>query len=310
MSSFSDEAVEKLVKAGEIAARVRDRSAGLVRSGSSAREVCEKVEELIRDMGAVPAFPCNFSVNEVAAHYTPGIDDDVKLVGMEVVKVDIGVAVDGYIADTAVTVDLSGLYERLLEASRAALERVVAIMKPNVRIYDIGRTVESTIRSYGFKPIRNLTGHTIDRWRIHAGTQIPNYPDRTTFHKRLKPGTLVAVEPFATNGRGFVREGGITNIYSYTGRRGKYKLSSIEEEILQYIIDNYRTLPFTPRWLLQKFKPEEIEPAIKSLVAKGILYDYPILVEASRGMVSQFEHTFLILKDRVIVTTCPECNTG
>lgn len=305
--ALDEEAVEKIIKAGEIGARVRELATSLVKPGASAREVCSRVEEYTLELGAKPAFPCNFSVNEVAAHYTPGLDDDVRLTGVEVVKIDVGVHVDGYIADTAATVDLSGVNGPLLDAARSALEQVVRIMKPNIRVYDIGKAVEAAIKKHGYRPVRNLTGHTIGRWIIHAGTQIPNYPDRTTFHKRLRPGTLVAVEPFATNGRGLVRDGGVVNIYSYTGKRGRYKLSPEEEEVLEYIVENYKTLPFTPRWLLERFDKETITQAIRTLTAKGIIYPYPILVEASKGLVSQFEHTFLILEDRVIVTTCRDC---
>ena len=295
--------VEKLVEAGRIAIGAREHGASLVKPGASAREVCEEVEDWIRRHGGEPAFPCNFSVDEVAAHYTPGVKDDIRLRGDEVVKIDVGVHVDGYIADTAVTVDLSGKYTRLLEAAKHALEAVVEIMKPGIRIYDIGKTVENTIKKYGFKPIRNLTGHTIGHYLIHAGTTIPNYADRTTFYKRLRPGTLVAVEPFATNGKGIVKEGRITNIYSLTGRRPRAKLTEAESTALSVIMEKYKTLPFTPRWLIGELGEDKAESAVRGLYMKGVLHGYPILVEAGKGRVSQFEHTFLILKDRVIVTT-------
>lgn len=129
------------------------------------------------------------------------------------------------------------------------------------------------------------------------------------FHVRLRPGTLVAIEPFATNGRGFVRESPLTNIYSYTGRRPKLPLNEVEEKILSKILEEYRTLPFTPRWLTRWFARETVAEAVKGLQAKGVLHGYPVLVEAGRGMVSQFEHTFLILEDRVLVTTCPDCTS-
>ena len=296
-----EDAYDKLIRAGKIAAEARDYGASLVKPGASAREVCEEVESLIRKRGAEPAFPCNFSVNEVAAHYTPGVSDDVRVKEGDVVKVDVGAHIDGYIADTAITVDL-GDHSDLLEAVRAALAAVESIMKPNIRIYDIGRTIEATIKKRGFKPIRNLTGHTIGRYLIHAGTSIPNYAERTTFYKRLKPGTLVAVEPFGTNGRGMVREGSTTNIYSYTGRRPRHNLNVEEAEVLNYIVSKYKTLPFTPRWLAEEFG-EEVEGIVKRLEAKGVLYGYPVLIEAGRGLVAQFEHTFLILRDRVVVTT-------
>ncbi len=296
-----EDAFDKLVRAGKIAAEARDYGASLVKPGATAREVCEEVESLIQKRGAEPAFPCNFSVNEVAAHYTPGVGDDVRVREGDVVKVDVGAHIDGYIADTAITVDL-GNHEGLLEAVKAALAAVESIMKPNIRIYDIGRTIESTIKKRGYRPVRNLTGHTIGRYLIHAGTSIPNYAERTTFYKRLKPGTLVAVEPFGTNGRGVVREGGITNIYSYMGKRPRHPLAPEEANVLDYIVKHYRTLPFTPRWLAREFG-DGVENIVKRLEAKGILYGYPILIEAARGLVAQFEHTFLILKDRVVVTT-------
>ncbi len=294
--------VDKLVKAGEIAIEAREHGASLVKPGASAREVCEEVEDLIRRRGGLPAFPCNFSVDEVAAHYTPGVKDDIRLKGTEVVKVDVGVHVDGWIADTAVTVDLSGRHESLLDAVRKALNQVVNIMKPNISVYMIGRTIETTLKKAGFKPVRNLTGHTIGRYLIHAGETIPNYADRAYFVKKLRPGTIVAVEPFGTPGRGLVREGPILNIYSYLGRRPRRPLSDEEYKVLEYIVENYRTLPFTPRWLAKEFG-EKVEETVRSLMGKGVLIGYPILVEASKAVVAQFEHTFVILRDKVIVTT-------
>jgi len=304
-----DGAVEKLLQAGKIAAEAREYAAKLLAPGVSARSVCERVESFIVERGGKPAFPCNFSVDHVAAHYTPGVEDDVVLEGGEVVKVDVGVHVDGYIADTAITVDLSGKQDRLLEAAREALEAAMRVVKPNVRVYDIGRAIEQAIKRKGYRPVRNLTGHTIDRWIIHAGTSIPNYPDRRGLAVRLRPGTLVAIEPFATNGRGIVREGGVVNIYSLV-RKPRLPLSEEEKQVLEYIEREYRTLPFTQRWLARAFPQLDVEAIVKSLASKGVLHGYPILVEAARGLVSQFEHTFLILRDRVLVTTCPECREG
>ncbi len=307
METLGEEEVSKLLEAGRIAWEALRLAERLVQPGASARRVCESIESFIVEKGARPAFPCNFSVDHVAAHYTPGIDDDVELEGGEVVKVDVGVHVDGYIADTAITIDLSGKHEPLLEAARSALEAAMKVVKPNVRVYDIGRRIEAAIRSKGFKPIRNLTGHTIARWTIHAGMSIPNYADRRTIIFRLPPGTLVAIEPFATNGRGFVRDSQPVNIYAYTGRRPRAPLSEAEEKVLSLVTREYRTLPFTPRWLAQRLPRETVIEGVRGLLAKGLLHDYPVLVEAGRGLVAQFEHTFLILKDRVIVTTCPDC---
>ena len=297
-----------ILRAGRIAAEAREYAAGLLRPGASARAVCEEVEDFIVRRGGQPAFPCNFSVNEIAAHYTPGIRDDVRLQGDEVVKIDVGVHIDGFIADTATTVDLSGRWGRLLEAVRSALEAVVSTVKPGISLYMIGRTIETTIKRHGYRPIRNLSGHTIGRYLIHAGTTIPNYADRSSFYKRIRPGTLFAVEPFGTNGKGLVREGSTTNIYSWTGRTPRKPLTSEEQQLLQHIAMKYRTLPFTPRWLEPEYGPR-VEETIRSLAGKGALIAYPILVEAGKGTVAQFEHTFLALNDKVIVTTLSKENT-
>ncbi len=304
---IDEEALGKLLRAGEIAEAILDEAGKLLVPGASARKICERLESRIVELGGRPAFPCNFSVNEVAAHYTPGIEDDIILEGDEVVKVDVGVHVDGYIADTARTFDLSGKHEKLLEAARDALQAVISAMRPGISLYEIGRRIEQAIRRKGFKPIRNLSGHTISRWIIHAGISIPNYGDRRAAAIRLRPGTIAAIEPFATNGRGMVKDGSIVNIYAYTGKTPRIPLSEEEAKILHYIIEEYKTLPFTPRWLTSRFPPEIVRETVKSLTAKGVLYDYPILVEAGKGLVSQFEHTFVILNDRVIVTTCKAC---
>ncbi|MCE4613482.1 MAG: type II methionyl aminopeptidase [Desulfurococcales archaeon] len=305
--ALDEEAVEKLVKAGEIAARTRELGARLVREGSRASEVCSRLEEYIVENGARPAFPCNFSVNHVAAHYTPGVSDDVVVKEGDIVKVDVGVSIDGFIADTAVTVDVGGSHEGLVRASEEALDAVVRLMRPRIRIYEIGKAIEPVVKRRGFRVIRNLAGHTIGRYTIHAGTSIPNYPERKSFYARIEPGTVVAIEPFATNGRGYVVEGGPVNIYAYTGKKPRIPLNELETEILEHVREEYRTLPFTPRWLARRWRPEEVVEALKSLASKGVLHAYPVLVESGRGLVSQAEHTFVVLKDRVIATTCPEC---
>lgn len=300
---LDEEAVKKLVEAGRVAAKARDYGASLVQEGESARRICERVEQYIVNSGAQPAFPCNISINEVAAHYTPGALDDVIIPKGAVVKVDVGAHVDGWIADTALTVDLGGGSEALLKAVREALDAAAGIVRSGVRVYDIGRVIQSTIRRHGFKPVRNLSGHSIGRYMVHAGLSIPNYPDRAMIVQRLRPGMIVAIEPFGTNGRGFVVEGSTVNIYSYTGRSPRVALSEEEARALELVRERFKTLPFTPRWLAGELGAERADSIARRLAAKGVLHAYPVLVEAGRGVVAQFEHTFVILEDEVIVTT-------
>ncbi|MCX8195635.1 MAG: type II methionyl aminopeptidase [Acidilobaceae archaeon] len=290
--------LEKLRQAGRIAEQLKGEARRLVKPGRRASEICTRLEELTVELGGMPAFPCNFSVNSVAAHYTPGLSDDVVLGEKDLVKVDVGVHVDGYIADTAITIDLSGEHGKLLEAAERALEEAVSIVRPFVSLYEIGRVVENAIRSYGLRPVRNLSGHTIGRYMIHAGLSVPNYADRSLWHVRIAPGTLIAIEPFATDGKGLVREGSTVNIFSYSGRRPKMALSEEEERLLSYVAERYRTLPFTPRWL--KGFPE-LPTLMSSLRAKGALNEYPVLVEVGDGLVSQFEHTLYVTEREVVL---------
>ncbi|MGC9071161.1 MAG: type II methionyl aminopeptidase [Acidilobus sp.] len=300
-----DEELEKILTAGKIAAEARDHGASLVRPGASAREVCEEVESLIQRRGARPAFPCNFSVNDVAAHYTPGISDNVRVPERAIVKVDVGASVDGYLADTAISVVVGdGGLKDLSQSALEALQAAASVMAPNVRIFEVGRAIERAITSRGYRPIKNLTGHTMSRYMLHAGETIPNYADRATFYRRLRPPLLVAVEPFSTTGRGFVVDGSAAHIYSATGRKPK-EASDLARGVLEYILSNYSTLPFAIRWLYPQWKEGEIAKALDELTRMRALVRYPVLVEASGAPVAQFEHTFYITREGVIVTTKP-----
>ncbi|MCE4607623.1 MAG: type II methionyl aminopeptidase [Caldisphaeraceae archaeon] len=299
---FTQEEMENLLKAGRIGAEARNIGASLVKEGASSREICEEVEGLIIKRGAKPAFPCNLSINEIAAHYTPGLDDDLKIPGIGVVKIDVGAELNGYISDTATSVAIGDSFKGLVSAVERSLSSVVSLMKPNISIYDVGKTIEKIIKESGFRPIKNLTGHTISRYNLHAGESIPNYPDRTYFYKKLRPGTQVAIEPFGTTGRGYVVDGSITNIYSFSGRNPK-NVSGDALNLLNYIKEKYKKLPFASRWLLKEFEASKVPRMIGELVRQKALIGYPVLIEVSKGMVAQFEHTFLVLQNEVVVTT-------
>ncbi len=293
--------IKKYLRAGEIAREVREYSDKIVKPGEKALNVCLELERKIIDMGGKLAFPCNISINEVAAHFTPLYNDTTIIPPDAVVKVDLGVHIDGYIADTAKTIDLSDKHVLLLEASKEALEKAIKTLKPGVKAFEIGLAIEHVIKNYGFKPVRNLTGHSIDRYRIHAGLSIPNYGDRFAVFKINKDMTI-AIEPFATNGKGLTREGKIANIYSLA-KTNPRKLDRESREVFDYISQEYKTLPFTPRWLVPVFGEKTVEHAMRVLIKTKTLYVYPILVEVGRGLVSQFEHTILLTKDGKMVTT-------
>ncbi|CAB3289210.1 Methionine aminopeptidase [Methanocaldococcus lauensis] len=290
------EGYEKIIKAGEIASKVRDEAVKLIKPGVKLLEVAEFVENRTKELGGEPAFPCNISINDIAAHYTPKLNDSLEFKDEDVVKLDLGVHVDGYIADTAITVDLSNSYRDLVKASEDALYTVIKEINPPMNIGEMGKIIQEVIESYGFKPISNLSGHVMYRYELHTGISIPNVYERT--NKVIDVGDLVAIEPFATNGFGMVKDGEPGNIYKFLAKR-PIRLPQARK-LLEVIAKNYAYLPFAERWVI---KNESERLALNSLVRSSCLYSYPILKERKNGIVSQAEHTILITENDVIITT-------
>ena len=298
---LSDEEVEKLIKAGQIARVVREEAVRRAKPGMKVVKLAELIENRITELGGKPAFPVNIGINDVAAHYTPLTNDPTVIPEHSVLKIDIGVHVDGYIADTAASVSFSPIYDGLVEAARKALERALEVIKPGIRISEIGKVIDETIKSMGYKTVKNLSGHSIDRFSIHSGRSIPNYHE--IFNRaRLVEGAY-AIEPFASTGIGFVRSIPSITIYSLRSI-AKKRLSSTEKKLVDSIWSERRTLPFCERWYTDVFgSVEEVRSIIRSLHRRKVLQGYPILVERSRGYVSQFEHTIIVWGKDVIVTT-------
>lgn len=284
------------ISAGKIASEVREEAVKFVKPGVKYLDIAEHLEKMIREKGGEPAFPVNISVNDVAAHYTPIKDDDNKIKDSDVVKIDIGVHVDGCIGDTACTIVFDHKHDKLVEASRAALEEALKLCKPGVLLSDISSAIEEKIKSFGFKPVSNLTGHGLEEYDLHAEPQIPNV--KFTSDYRLKKDQVIAIEPFATDGAGKVKESGSTFIFTLIGA------APVRNQDARKIIsfaDEFNGLPFAERWipLESLFK---IRIALKEIRERGILYDYPVLKEAGVGLISQAEHT-VIVRDVPIITT-------
>ena len=289
------EVLEKYRKAGAILAEVCEEAMSMVEVDVPLIEVANLVEGSIRIRGAEPAFPCNISMDRVAAHYTPG-PKDTSTFGESMVKLDMGVHVDGYIADAAVTVDLSG-HPEMVEASQAALAAAIELVSPGVNTADIGAAIEAAISGYGFKPVANLTGHGLERYSAHAKPTIPNKVlDKGV---ALKIGDVIAIEPFATNGSGRISEAPVAEIFGFSTRRPVR--SPQARELLKSIGEKYKTLPFARRWLAG----ERIDYALAQLLKAGIIHTYPILWEIEGSLVSQAEHTVIVVEGGCEVITRP-----
>jgi len=290
---LTDEKFEKHREAGEILSRVRAETADRVEVGASHLEVAAFAEDRIRELGGEPAFPVNISIDEEAAHATPTPDDD-ETFGEEMVNLDIGVHVDGWLADTAVTVDLSG-HADLAEAPEEALEAAIEVVEPGVETGEIGAEIESVIDGYGYNPVVNLTGHGLGHWEQHTEPNIPNRAVEQGIE--LEPGDVVAIEPFATDGGGKVNEGASEEIYSLEREASVRDRGA--RQALEQIVDEFKTLPFARRWL----ETSRAEMALRRLEQKNVVHGYPVLKEQAGFLVSQKEHTVIVTEDGCEVTT-------
>ena len=301
MKGIDDEAFEKLRLSGRILRETREELKSFVRENMPIIEVCEKAEELIRRKGGKPAFPCNVSINEVAAHYTSPLNDTRRIPEKSLVKVDIGAHVDGYVTDTAVTICFNPEYREMVNAAEQALKRAVEAIRPETPTSRLGALIEQTIKARGFKPISNLTGHSVGRYLIHAGTSIPNVA-HLSFTK-LKLGEAYAIEPFVTvqNAVGKVEESQEATIFRFV--KQKPLKSVYAKKLLKYIEENFKTLPFAERWLQGVVPKEHYREAFQELLALKAIMSYPVFIEASRKPVAQAEHTVLIVEGGCLVLT-------
>jgi len=286
------EAHEKYVEAGEILTTVMEEAADRVEVGATHLEVADYAEDRIRELGGEPAFPVNISVDEEASHAAPGADDDTEF-GEDMVCLDVGVHVDGHIADAATTVDLSGNPE-LVEAAEEALDAALDVVEAGVHTGEVGAEIQDVVEAYGYNPVVNLTGHGMDVYDAHTG---PNVPNRALDSGvELQAGDVLAIEPFATDGTGKVGEGTDTEIYEVVGsgtvrdRRARQLLEDLER---------FDGLPFAARWL----DGARAEMSLQRLERADIVRSYPVLKEADGALVSQDEQTLIVTEDGCEVTT-------
>ncbi|QDU65766.1 type II methionyl aminopeptidase [Engelhardtia mirabilis] len=286
-------------KAGRIAAECREWARQAIQPGVELRSILETIESMIRERGADMAFPAQSSRNDCAAHYCSAPGDTTRYEEGDCVKVDMGVHVDGYIADTACTVDLStdGRWGALIKASSDALAGAIATIEDGVPVGEVGATVERTIMSAGFEPVRNLTGHGLGRWKVHTAPQIPSYAERGG--GRIKQGMVFAVEPFACTGRGYIREQGRAEVFMMV--RPPRKARGLDRDVLK-AIEAWRGLPIARRYFAD-LDQEAVEDVIAKLARQGSLMRYPPLVEDPGVMVAQTEHTMYLGPDGVEILT-------
>ena len=296
---MDQEEIEKTKKAGEIHKKVVAYAKEIVKKGEKLIDIANKIDDKIVELGAKPAFPMNLSINEVAAHSTPAFNDETVASGL--LKVDIGVHVDGYVADGAFSVDFEDSEEnkKLIEAAEAGLKAALETFGVGVSLGEVGKNVQEAMKlsavsdgaEIDIVPIENLSGHQIKQYDLHAGLNVPSYDSGE--ETKLEEG-VYAIEPFATNGKGRVKNGGPSGIYKLV-EEGNVR-DHFAREVLDFIVESYQTLPFCSRWIVKKFGSRGML-ALRQIENAGVLHHYPQLVEAAGGKVAQAEHTVILTSD-------------
>jgi len=295
---LSEEEIEKYKKAGKILKQVREYSKTLIKKDALIIEIIKKLEKKIEELGGECACPINISLNDIAAHDCAGINDTRKLKKGDLVKVDFGIHVDGYIADSGYSIEVNNNeHSELIKCAKTALENVIKILEPGITLSEIGRIIEEEAKNNGFQPIVNLSGHSIERFKLHAGISTPNFDTHSNF--KIPEGTVIAIEPFITTGKGVVNEAGKSKIYEMI-KRVPVRIDFVKK-IQNYIEKSYNGMPFANRWLSEAgFK--NVDYALHNLVKSGSLNSYPPLREITHSPVAYAEHTIIIL-DKPIITT-------
>jgi methionyl aminopeptidase len=287
------------IQAGALAKEVRSYGKSLIKKGASYVNVIAKVNQKIVELGARPAFPPQIALNDVAAHFLPQPGEDI-IFSDQIIKLDVGVCYEGAIGDCAVTVDLSGKHQILIDAAEAALLKAEQSIQVGQPVREIGKIIEETLLSYGCRPVRNLSGHGLGEYKIHMPPIIPNYDDQSKVI--IKPGMTFAIEPFATNGKGLIYEGGKATIFGLASARPLQ--SSIARSLLAKI-RSFHGLPFAIHDLIDHEWPlSEVNSGLDELIKAGVVVGYAPLVEVERGMVAQAENSVLVdEKGQVLITT-------
>jgi methionyl aminopeptidase len=289
MKIMEKEALENYKKAFSVSQEVIKFAKKLLNEERKVLNLAEKIEEKMAELGAKPAFPVNICINEIAAHYTPDLNDTSLIQEGDLVKVDIGIHLNGYICDRAFTVCMGEKKHPLIETAEHALNEALKLIKPGIKVFEISNKIEDIIVEKGFNPVRNLSGHGLERFDLHAKPSIPN--GKNTINEELKEGQVIAMEIFVTNGRGLVKDSSPILIYQY--KQDKPVRLWEARKILFLSKEKFKGLPFAKRWL-KDIPLTKRELAIKQLVDTGALVEHPILKEISNGLVAQAEETVIV----------------
>jgi len=298
LAKYEANEIKKFRESGKILKDIRERSRKLITVGASLYEIAETIESWT-PKGAGIAFPVNLSINEIASHYCPAYKEERTIGENDLINVDLGIHIDGHVTDTAYCVDLSGENGKLVEAAEEAVQNAISMVRSGVNAGKVGGEIEKTIKRFGFKPVENLSGHGLGIYRVHIAPSVPNIEANGDI---VEEGMVIAIEPFASTGRGMVTEDVRTDLFSLE-REDLLPRSQDARNILSFIKENYKTLPFCERWLAKKFPEFKLKVGLRELVMREIIRTYPALKDKAGSLVSQAELSIVVTKDGCEVIT-------
>jgi methionyl aminopeptidase len=290
--------LDSFKKAGEVYRQVVAFIKPQVVVGAKLLDLCEKIEGKIVELGCDIGFPANLGINNVAAHYSPARDDTTVIAEGDIVKVDLGVAKEGYCVDGAFTVSFNktDATKNMILAVETAVKKGLSMIKPGVMTNAVGEATYKIITGFGLNVIKDLAGHLIEQWNLHGGHEIPNFPSPSG--EKFEEGQVWALECFASTGSGKIHATTNTQIYSYNINTDRIPIrSKVTRHVMGWIGEHKKTLPFSSRELFKEFKTGQF--ALMELTRNKKLVEHSVLKEEKDTFVAQAEETFMITKDGI-----------
>ncbi|KAH6867397.1 peptidase M24, structural domain-containing protein [Thelonectria olida] len=302
-------------KAAEVHRQVRQWVQENVKPGQTLNEIATGIEDGVRallgNQGLEPGdclkagmgFPTGLSLNHGVAHYTPNPGQkEIVLQHQDVMKVDYGVQINGWIVDSAFTMTFDPTYDNLLAAVKDATNTGIKAAGIDVRICDVSAAIQEAMESYEVeiggktypvKPVRDLCAHDIKHYRIHGGKSIPFI--KNSDQTKMEEGEVFAIETFGTTGRGKLHDD--VGIYGYGLRDdapSQVALPFASAKRLHKVIkEQFGTLVFCRRYL-ERLGLERYLAGLNCLVTHGVLEPYQPLADIKGSYSAQFEHTILL----------------
>ncbi|MFX1277364.1 MAG: type II methionyl aminopeptidase, partial [Promethearchaeota archaeon] len=290
--------LNSLKKAGKIAQDVKSYIKPKIKVGTKVLDIINETEAKIVELGGACAFPVNFSINHIAAHYTSPLKEDDLIINEEdIIKLDLGVHIDGYIVDTAFSINFNNdqSLENIIQATEVSLEAAKMMAKPGVNTRNIGKKIEEIVKGFKYNPIKELGGHQIERWTVHGKKQLPELGSQRG--SVMEVDDVFAIEIFASTGEGSVHNTKNVFIYELNPYAGRVPLRrKISKQLLGYINKNYKGLPFAERWLTKEFRTG-VGFGLQELVQTGKLHTHNVLAEKKGVYIAQSEETVIITEE-------------